>query len=85
MAYVAFTEIGKRRNRDTRIYDVIVAAIAIVIPVVAYYAWAVYLGRSLPPYHVAGSGFIWERGKLVDFLQNAFYAKTAATHAQECF
>lgn len=28
----------------------------------AYYAWAVHLGRSYPPYHVAGYGYAWDVG-----------------------
>jgi len=40
--------------------------------VVAYYAWAVYLGRTTPPFHVAGHGYIWEVGPGT-FLHDWFY------------
>lgn len=40
--------------------------------VVIYYAWAVYLGRTTPPFHVAGHGYIWEVGPGA-FLHDWFY------------
>lgn len=43
-----------------------------LILVAAYYAWAVYLGRTTPPYHVAGHGYIWELG-IGPFLHDWFY------------
>ncbi|WP_394888636.1 ArnT family glycosyltransferase [Mesorhizobium sp. AaZ16] len=30
--------------------------------VFAYYAWAIYIGKNYPPYHVAGSGYLWSDG-----------------------
>jgi hypothetical protein len=40
--------------------------------VIAYYAWAVHLGRTYPPYHIAGHGYIWDYG-FRHFLSEKFY------------
>lgn len=40
--------------------------------IVAYYSWAIYLGATYPPYHVAGSGYIWDEG-FRKFLADRFY------------
>ncbi len=55
------------------------AAVAVIVPVVAYYRWAAYLGRTYPPYHMAGHGFAWD--SLVGFVQHDFYAHEALHHA----
>ncbi|MBB4641253.1 ArnT family glycosyltransferase [Rhizorhapis suberifaciens] len=47
-----------------------------LIVVVAYYAWAVYLGNSYPPYHVAGSGYIWDDG-VGRLIRERFYLGSA--------
>ena len=43
-----------------------------LILVAAYYAWAFYLGRTTPPFHVAGHGYVWELG-IGTFLHDWFY------------
>ncbi len=40
--------------------------------IVAYYAWAIHLGTSYPPYHVAGDGYIWDDG-VAAFYEERFY------------
>lgn len=48
-------------------------AMALSLAVLAgYYAWAVYLGNTYPPFHVAGDGYIWDYG-LRHFLDNGFF------------
>ncbi|RYE11146.1 MAG: glycosyltransferase family 39 protein [Hyphomicrobiales bacterium] len=42
------------------------------LAVATYYAWALHLARSYPPYHMAGSGYAWTDG-LPSFLRNGFY------------
>ncbi len=56
-----------RRARDTGIAAVIGLAV-----VIAWYAWAIYLGTHYPPFHVAGSGYVWELG-LAEFFENGYY------------
>jgi 4-amino-4-deoxy-L-arabinose transferase-like glycosyltransferase len=46
------------------------AALGLVI--FAYYSWALYLGRVYPPYHVAGSGYLWTDG-FEKLIQEHFY------------
>ncbi|MFS2175931.1 ArnT family glycosyltransferase [Rhizobium pisi] len=43
----------------------------------AYFSWAIYLGRSYPPFHVAGSGgYIWDYGFWA-YFRNGFYFQSA--------
>jgi hypothetical protein len=60
------------RGEGLRAYHTAVAALAGLVVIVAWYAWAIYLGSNYPPYHVAGSGYIWDMG-LDAFLAEAFY------------
>ncbi|MBY3368696.1 ArnT family glycosyltransferase [Rhizobium laguerreae] len=42
----------------------------------AYYIWAIYLGRSYPPFHVAGTGgYIWDDG-FWTYVRDRFYFKS---------
>ncbi len=50
----------------------LLAALAVICVVFAYYAWAVHVGNSYPPYHVAGSGYIWDVG-IGGFWKSTFY------------
>ncbi|WP_212525467.1 glycosyltransferase family 39 protein [Actibacterium sp. MT2.3-13A] len=50
----------------------VLATAAGLVAIAGYYAWAVYLGNSYPPYHVAGSGYVWDYG-LDTFIANGFY------------
>ena len=47
-----------------------------LVLVFGYYAWAVYLGNSYPPYHVAGSGYIWDDG-VWRLIEARFYLGSA--------
>jgi hypothetical protein len=49
------------------------------VPVIAYYRWAIYLGRTYPPYHVAGSGWIWEEART--FWNSMFFLHEFRNHA----
>ncbi|MBX5091836.1 ArnT family glycosyltransferase [Rhizobium lentis] len=43
----------------------------------AYFGWAIYLGRSYPPFHVAGSGgYIWDYGFWA-YVKDRFYFNSA--------
>ncbi|MGO8543087.1 glycosyl transferase, partial [Rhizobium leguminosarum] len=42
----------------------------------AYFRWAIYLGRSYPPFHVAGTGgYIWDSG-FWTYVRDRFYFKS---------
>lgn len=60
------------RGETKRAVLSLVTMIVSLIVIVAYYAWAVYLGNSYPPYHVAGSGYLWDKG-LAHFLRELFW------------
>ena len=57
MLYATLTILRRRHwlNRRKIAVMSIVVALALV-PVTLYYLWAVHLGRSYPPYHIAGEG-----------------------------
>lgn len=38
----------------------------------AYYSWAVYLGKTYPPFHIAGNGYVWDVG-LKALMDHWFY------------
>ncbi|PWJ92988.1 MULTISPECIES: glycosyltransferase family 39 protein [Mesorhizobium] len=40
--------------------------------IAAYFSWAIHLGRTYPPYHTAGFGYIWDSG-FWTFFDNYFY------------
>lgn len=54
---------------------VLVSGLISLAVIAAYFSWAIYLGRSYPPYHVAGSGYIWDSG-FWTFFRNSFYFKS---------
>ncbi|SFJ13018.1 Dolichyl-phosphate-mannose-protein mannosyltransferase [Celeribacter neptunius] len=63
-----------RGDRTTFLRTLIAVAIGLAA-IIGYYAWAIHLGRSTPPYHVAGSGYVWDHG-LSAFIAEAFYAQS---------
>ncbi|TGQ12058.1 glycosyl transferase [Mesorhizobium sp. M2E.F.Ca.ET.166.01.1.1] len=62
----------RRYRQATRVLFSGLISLAVVA---AYFGWAIYLGRSYPPYHVAGSGYIWDSG-FWTFFKNSFYLKS---------
>lgn len=62
----------KKRRQATEVFLWGFLSLAIIG---AYFSWAIYLGRSYPPYHVAGSGYIWNSG-LWTFVNDGFYFKS---------
>lgn len=60
------------RGERRRVAQSILAMVAVLAAVIAYYAWAIHLGTSYPPYHVAGSGYIWDYGFRA-FLDRQFF------------
>ncbi|MER8465097.1 glycosyltransferase family 39 protein [Mesorhizobium sp. M1396] len=62
----------KKWKQATRVFLSGLLSLAIIG---AYFSWAIYLGRSYPPFHVAGSGYIWDSG-FWTFFRNSFYFKS---------
>lgn len=58
------------------------AAVTVLAAVFGYYSWAVYLGTTYPPYHVAGSGYIWDDGVMA-LIRRDFYLPQAWKTAKE--
>lgn len=70
VAYLTVT-LYLRADRKRAGRSLLAMAVALAA-VIAYYAWAVHLGTSYPPYHVAGSGYIWDDGPGA-FYEQMFY------------
>lgn len=78
--YLVFALRGSRDAREIATVAAIVVACA--VPVLAYYRWAVYLGSTYPPFHIAGSGYVWDDGFRA-FLDNGWYVRTAWKHVRD--
>lgn len=57
------------------------AGLAVLGMVFGYYGWAVYLGTTYPPYHIAGSGYIWDDG-IATLAGRGFYLAAAWRSAE---
>jgi len=63
----------KQRLRSKQLVLIIVAGSITVIPVIAYYVWAIYLSRTYPPYYAAaGEYWVWKFG-LLNFLERYYF------------
>ena len=56
---------------------------AVLAPAALYYGWAIHLGRTYPPYHIAGQGYIWQEP--LTFIQRAFFLRKLAMDFKEWF
>lgn len=71
-----------RRDPKSRL-PLAVTLVGVAAPVIAYYLWAVHLGRTYPPYHIAGAGYLWEDAR--DALRRLFYLPAGARIAETWF
>ncbi|MBH8566030.1 glycosyltransferase family 39 protein [Nostoc sp. CENA67] len=74
MLYAVLTILSsKQRLRSKQLALLGGAALLILIPVVAYYLWAIHISRTYPPYHIAASGYwVWKFG-LHHFLKQNYF------------
>jgi hypothetical protein len=72
------TSSNQRRSRALQLCAALAAAGMLVV---AYYSWAIHLGRSYPPFHVAGDGWLWEEG-FAEFWREGFYVDTLRWHVE---
>ena len=68
----------RRRSHALRLCAALAAAGMLVA---AYYLWAIHLGRTYPPFHVAGDGWLWEEG-FAEFWKEGFYLDTLRWHVE---
>jgi hypothetical protein len=59
------------------------ALASMLIPIIAYYGWAIYLGTNYPPFVVVGVGYVWEEPR--EFLKNVFYLRLLGAELVEWF
>ncbi len=79
MIYAAVCTVRRaaQPDRRRRTFELSFAFVLAFVPVAAYYAWAVYLGSSYPPYHVAGaSNWLWKDG-LMYWLRRDYFLPEA--------
>ncbi len=69
---------SRRRGKlnPRRILQIVPVALIAGALILGYYRWAIYVGTNFPPYHVAGSGYLWDDG-LSKFFSHAFYLPAA--------
>jgi hypothetical protein len=62
--YATLTNLPLRDKQNHRKLAVIsIVTIVCLLPVISYYLWALHLGHTYPPYHVAGNGnWLWNEG-----------------------
>lgn len=72
------TRSDRRRLHALRLCAALAATCVVVA---AYYLWAIHLGRTYPPYHVAGDGWLWEEG-FAEFWKEGFYLDTLRWHVE---
>ena len=73
MTYATFAILQQRGKLGLgRLLAILPVALAAGALILSYYWWAHYLGTNYPPYHVAGSGYLWSDG-LSRFLDEGFY------------
>jgi hypothetical protein len=69
----------KQRLRSKQVAFLGGAAVLILIPVVAYYLWAIHISRTYPPYYIAaGEYWVWKFGLHRFLAQNYFLPKLYA-------
>ncbi len=77
MTYATFSILQVRgRLNPRRILQIVPVALIAGALILGYYRWAIYVGTNFPPYHVAGSGYLWDDG-LSKFFSQAFYLPAA--------
>lgn len=78
-AYLALEATFATRRHSMRwLLVVTFCGLVSVCLILGYYSWAVYLGNAYPPYHVAGSGYIWQDGFSTYIRERFFLEKAAA-------
>ena len=76
--YAALHTLKGREDARRRMLLLAITGVLFALPIVAYYSWAIHLGKTYPPYHIAGGGYIWERGALMNFWREGFYLSDLA-------
>jgi 4-amino-4-deoxy-L-arabinose transferase-like glycosyltransferase len=66
---------SKSQLAGKRIVLLSLVALAVMLPVIAYYLWARHLSLTHPPYHFAGSGnWLWDQG-LKSWLKHKYFLR----------
>lgn len=57
----AYLGVVHARSSELRKFRMLLAAgVLSALALASYYAWAIYLGSTYPPHHVAGHGYFWQ-------------------------
>ncbi|MEI2296681.1 ArnT family glycosyltransferase [Ensifer sp. MJa1] len=81
MTYATFAILSGRGTLNLkRLLPILPVALIAGAMILGYYRWAHYLGTNYPPYHVAGSGYLWSDG-FSKFLDESFYIPATWTIA----
>lgn len=82
---IVYAIVGTLRRRGktdaVRVRRWLLLGVVCLLPVLAYYTWALHLGTTYPPFHIAGTGnWVWSDG-LLAWLAKGYYLPMAADHA----
>ncbi|PDT41491.1 MULTISPECIES: ArnT family glycosyltransferase [Sinorhizobium] len=73
MTYATFLILQRRGKLSLRrILQILPVSLIAGALILVYYRWAHYLGTNYPPYHIAGSGYLWSDG-VAKFVSEGFY------------
>lgn len=85
LLYLSFAAWVVEKRISTRHFLVLLSlGVAVLAVIAGYYAWAVHLGRTYPPYHIAGQGYIWDDG-ISSFAGALFYLPKLYTIANSTY
>jgi hypothetical protein len=81
MIYATLTILRAREKLNQRKLAAIgIVAILSLLPAMAYYLWALHLGHTYPPYHIAGEGnWLWNEG-LRTWLDKKYFLPVLSRH-----
>lgn len=75
---VAATLYQTQKSRSKQVALVWVAAVATLLPVIAYYGWAIHISKTYPPYYIAaGEYWVW-KFELRHFLEQHYFLRKLA-------
>jgi len=81
MIYATLTILHARKRLTlSRLAVISTVAILALLPIIAYYLWALHLGYTYPPYHIAGEGnWLWNHA-FTQWLDKKYFLPLLSWH-----
>lgn len=72
---------ARASNKLKYVSQLLAASICVLVPVVGYYAWAIHVSNTYPPYHLAAAGnWIWDSSINLWYAADYFLPKLVSFH-----